>query len=133
MKIPFHKSIFTKILLAFAVCFILVILVNFIWLSIWAVNSLKERTGEEKLWSVRQLDNNISTFDREIRQLTIRLLNDDSLKNIIYSKASDSQLEARVAFFGMTGSVLVEYDYIESVCFYTDSVALLTDEQKVAA
>lgn len=129
MKIPFHKSIFTKILLAFAVCFILVILVNFIWLSIWAVNSLKERTGEEKLWSVRQLDNNISTFDREIRQLTIRLLNDDSLKNIIYSKASDSQLEARVAFFGMTGSVLVEYDYIESVCFYTDSVALLTDEQ----
>ena len=133
MKIPFYRSIFTKIILTIFVSFLVILTGGFLLLYANVRDLLKERTDQEKIQSFQQLEQNIDSFEREVEFLTERLINDTTLKELIITgnKKVSEEIIMRADYFREVAIILAGYPYVESIClFNSEDVALITDEKR---
>lgn len=128
-KIPFYKSIFGKIIMAVSFSFLVVIVLSFIWLYAGVKDSLRKRTDEEMLSSYKLLEQNLATFGNEIEQVTLRILNQSVMTNLVKTDKSEIEnIEKRIEFFNMTDTILAEYKFVDSIVFYNaDDLTLFAD------
>lgn len=131
VKIPFYKSIFGKMTLAISFSFLVVIAVSFIWIYAGVKDSLRKRTDEELMRTYKQLEQNLTTFGKEVDQVALRVLNGSVLTNLVVQDKSEIEnIERRMEFFNLTDTILAEYNFIDSIAFYSaDQMILFADKR----
>ena len=65
MKIPVYRSVFTKMILALSVSFLVIISGSFLYIYASVRDSLKEKTDSEKIQNFSQLEHNIDMLGKE--------------------------------------------------------------------
>ena len=132
MKIPFRKSIFVKIILIVSVSFLVVISISFIYLFASVRRSLTERTDAEKLRRFYQMEHDIDAFCKEIEMISERMINMTPLTNLIFlgDHSREDEIQLEVSYFQEVDKLVLEYDYIESICFFNSEELSLIVEPK---
>lgn len=132
MKIPFRKSIFVKIILIVSGSFLVVISISFIYLFASVRRSLTERTDAEKLRRFYQMEHDIDAFCKEIEMISERMINMTPLTNLIFlgDHSREDEIVLEVSYFQEVDKLVLEYDYIESICFFNSEELSLIVEPK---
>ena len=118
---------------AVTLSFLLVFAGSFLFLYVNVSDSLKERTDAEKIQTFKQLEHNINTFGREVELLTERLIHETVLTDLVFigGEKESTVIQMKADYFRKLDSILGQYSYVESLCFYnSEGLSLIMDGKR---
>lgn len=133
MKNPFFRSVFTKMILAVSISFLVIITGSFLYIYGSVRDSLKEKTDSEKIQNFSQLEHNIDILSREVELITKRLISETALTDLVFGGDEDGSREVvlRADLFREMGKLFTEYTYVESICFYnSEQLSMIADQEQ---
>ena len=84
MKIPFFRGVFTKMIFALSVSFLIIISISFLYIYGSVRDSMKEKTDSEKIQNFNQLEHNIDILSGEVELITRRLISETALTDLVF-------------------------------------------------
>lgn len=133
MKIPFFRSVFTKMIFALSVSFLIIISISFLYIYGSVRDSMKEKTDSEKIQNFNQLEHNIDILSGEVELITRRLISETALTDLVFGVdgGNDREVVLKADLFREMEKVFTEYNYVESICFYnSDNLSLIADKEQ---
>jgi len=133
MKIPFFRSVFTKMIFALSVSFLIIISISFLYIYGSVRDSMKEKTDSEKIQNFNQLEHNIDILSGEVELITRRLISETALTDLVFGVdgGNDREVVLKADLFREMEKVFTEYTYVESICFYnSDNLSLIADKEQ---
>ena len=133
MKIPFFRSVFTKMIFALSVSFLIIISISFLYIYGSVRDSMKEKTDSEKIQNFNQLEHNIDILGGEVELITRRLISETALTDLVFGVdgGNDREVVLKADLFREMEKVFTEYNYVESICFYnSDNLSLIADKEQ---
>lgn len=133
MKIPFFRSVFTKMIFALSVSFLIIISISFLYIYGSVRDSMKEKTDSEKIQNFNQLEHNIDILSGEVELITRRLISETALMDLVFGVdgGNDREVVLKADLFREMEKVFTEYNYVESICFYnSDNLSLIADKEQ---
>lgn len=130
MRIPFYRSVFLRMTAAVSLSFLIILSGSFFFLYSNVSDSLKERTDAEKIQAFHQLGYNIDTFRQDVEFLTERLISETVLTDLVFVGREEPGrvLSMKADYFRVLGGTMIQYEYVESICFYNaEGMALIMD------
>lgn len=133
MKIPVYRSVFTKMILALSVSFLVIISGSFLYIYASVRDSLKEKTDSEKIQNFSQLEHNIDMLGKEVELISRRLISETALTDLVFGVGEENSREVilKADLFREMEKVFTEYTYVESICFYnSEDLTLIADKEQ---
>ena len=133
MKIPFFRSVFTKMIFALSVSFLIIISISFLYIYGSVRDSMKEKTDSEKIQNFNRLEHNIDILSGEVELITRRLISETALTDLVFGVdgGNDREVVLKADLFREMEKVFTEYNYVESICFYnSDNLSLIADKEQ---
>lgn len=133
MKIPFFRSVFTKMIFALSVSFLIIISISFLYIYGSVRDSMKEKTDSGKIQNFNQLEHNIDILSGEVELITRRLISETALTDLVFGVdgGNDREVVLKADLFREMEKVFTEYNYVESICFYnSDNLSLIADKEQ---
>lgn len=133
MKIPFFRSVFTKMIFALSVSFLIIISISFLYIYGSVRDSMKEKRDSEKIQNFNQLEHNIDILSGEVELITRRLISETALTDLVFGVdgGNDREVVLKADLFREMEKVFTEYTYVESICFYnSDNLSLIADKEQ---
>lgn len=133
MKIPVYRSVFTKMILALSVSFLVIISGSFLYIYATVRDSLKEKTDSEKIQNFSQLEHNIDMLGKEVELISRRLISETALTDLVFGVGEENSREVilKADLFREMEKVFTEYTYVESICFYnSEDLTLIADKEQ---